>query len=507
MMPNSRPDPAWGLVLAGAAAAFFAFANPVARLPLLVLGLPLCLNLLAVRAASLRAAFRWCWGLGACAASASLYWIALPVHDYGYLPWILAVPCVLALGSVLGLYTGLYGLVLAVGARRFGPLAQGVLAGLAWVGLEMLRGWLFSGFPWLPLAAALVPWTPAVQAAGLVGAYTLSGLLAACGVWLGGPGLAPRLCALVLGALIAGYGLLAASQPVNRDGTVSAGMVQGNVEQAAKWDPKSLEAMVLRYTELSDGLLRQSPDVLIWPETALTFFVQDHSAAFAAVTAFARRAGVPLVTGAPGYTRKGVDADVFNRAYLITGAGLVAHYDKEHLVPFGEYAPFGKDIPFLSALLQGVGAFTPGTATAPLHSGRLAMGMLICYESIFPELAQQRVEAGANVLVNISNDAWFGNSSAPRQHIELAALRAVEQNRFLLRATNTGITALIDPKGRIIGETGLFQEAAAVYTDIGLVSEKTFYHRIHGFIEAAAILAALAMAALAYFTTTTRHDA
>jgi len=157
-------------------------------------------------------------------------------------------------------------------------------------------------------------------------------------------------------------------------------------------------------------------------------------------------------------------------------------------------------VPILSALMQGVGAFTPGAKVSPLSHGRLAMGMLICYESIFPELAQRRVSDGANVLVNISNDAWFGRSAAPRQHLELAVMRAVEQNRFLLRATNTGITALIDPKGRVSGETALFVQAASAASGVGLLEEKTLYHRLHGWLEWGAALAALALWGLAAFT-------
>jgi apolipoprotein N-acyltransferase len=485
------------LVLLGTAASFLAFANPVARLPFLVLAFPWALALMARQARDARHALKLGWLTGAAAASASLYWIVLPVHDYGFLPWVLAVPCPLLMGAVLGMYPALFCWLLFATRGVLRPSAWGVFAGLSWIAIEALRGWLFSGFPWLPLAAALTPWAPAIQAVALVGAYGLSGVLAACGVWLAGPGTAPRAACLATLAAILAFGLWVMDRPVPTEGRFSAAMVQGNIDQAQKWEQDTLEKAIGKYADLSGPVLSPKPDVLIWPETALTFFVQEPGPESVQVRAFVKRASVPLLAGAPGYERVGRNALVFNRAYLMMPPGQESFYDKEHLVPFGEYAPFGQDVPILSELLQGVGAFTPGTSTSPLRAGRLAMGMLICYESIFPELAQKRVETGANVLVNISNDAWFGRSAAPWQHLELAVLRAVEQQRFLLRATNTGVTALIDPRGRVSHKTELFQEAAVAVAGVGLITETTLYHRLHGFIEAGAGLAAMGILGLA----------
>lgn len=505
MIRQSRPDSAWGLILACAAASFLAFANPVARLPLLVLVVPWVLAALARQASGPKRAFRQGWLAGALGASASLYWIAIPVHDYGSLPWVLAVPCPILMGMVLGLYPAVFCAALHIAGRRLRPLTFGLYAGLSWTALEALRGWLFTGFPWFPLAAALAPWPLAIQAAALVGAYGLSGLLAACGAWLAGPGLAPRLAAAALLASLCGYGLWSLENPIAEDGHFNAAMIQGNIEQAVKWDPETLAAAVQSYVDLSLSVASSKPDVYLWPETALTFFVQEPGPETSLVAGFVKKAGVPLVSGAPGFERVGKATPVFNRAYLFSPQAAPRFYDKQHLVPFGEYAPFGQDIPLLSDLLQGVGAFTPGYNTAPLLAGRLAMGMLICYESIFPELAQERVSAGANVLVNLSNDAWFGNSAAPRQHLELATLRAVEQNRFVLRATNTGITALIDPKGRVSSETALFQKAAVAVTGVGLITRTSPYHHLHGWLEAGAALAALVLLSWAALTTKRTH--
>jgi apolipoprotein N-acyltransferase len=482
------------VAIAGAAASFFAFANPVARFPLLVLGFPWALALLARMAQDDKEALKSGWLAGALAASASLYWIVLPVHDYGFLPWVLAVPCPMLVGAVLGLYPAVFCWLLRRVTPVLGPLAAGAFAALAWTSIEVARGWLFTGFPWLTLAEALVPWPMAIQGANAVGAFGLSGLVAACGVWLAGPAATPRIAALTLAGAIALYGAWSLGRPVEVTGRFNAAMIQGNIDQSIKWEPATLAKAIGRYATLSESVRDTNPEVLIWPETALTFYVQEPGDESARVRSFVARYGVPLVTGAPGFERRGGGADIFNRAYLFTPKGGVSFYEKEHLVPFGEYAPFGQDLPILSELMQGVGAFTPGKRTAPLVLGRLAMGMLICYESIFPGLAEKRVSDGANVLVNISNDAWFGRSAAPEQHLEMAALRAVEQNRYLLRCTNTGITALVDPKGLISNETALFAEAAVAVADVGLITQTSLYHRLYGLIEGVAAAAALLLA-------------
>jgi len=499
MSHRSGPSPLLGFALFSALSSFLAFANPFVRLPFLIVCAPWMLALIARQTSRARAAFKWGWISGALAASASLYWVVFPVHNYGLLPWPLAVPCPILMGMVLGVYPGLFCAALHIAGRSMRPLALGLFAGLAWTALEALRGWLFSGFPWLPLAVALTPWPVAIQSASIIGAFGLSGVLAACGVWLAGPGTMPRAAIAVTLVLLAGYGLWALQAPAPVDGRFNAAMIQGNVDQGVKWEPDTLDKVIRKYSALSRETLGQSPDVIIWPETALTFFVQQTSVERTLVEDFAKGQGIPLVAGAPGYERTPSGVRVFNRAYLFGPQGLGDFYDKEHLVPFGEYAPFGQDIPLLASLMQGVGAFTPGTRTAPLVSGRLAMGMLICYEAIFPGLARDRVAAGANVLVNISNDAWFGRSSAPRQHLELAAFRAVEQGRFLLRCTNTGITALISPNGRVTRETPLFEEAAVSVSGVGLISAKTVYYHIQGTLEALCALVALTLLAWAAF--------
>jgi apolipoprotein N-acyltransferase len=508
-------------ILLGAAGLWLGFPNPVAQLPLLALAYPLALLLLGLGAPGRWPAFRMGWLTGIAGSSACLYWLALPVHEYGQLPWALAVPCAVAIGAYVGLYAGLFCLLAHLTRDRLTPFRRGLFLGCAWLLLEMLRGVFLTGFPWLVLSAAFAPWPVAVQGASLVGAYGLSGLLVAVVCWAMGamapecglhcPGarrsvtpssLAQTLACALGASLVAfglvGYGAYTLSRGLPKDGEpFRVALVQGNIDQDQKWEPAFQRATVERYLSLSkDAVSAGHPAFIVWPETAMPFYFQEHKEFGPAIRAFAAANRTPVLIGTPGYVNAPVKRGflLYNRAMLVDEAGGDAgHYDKEHLVPFGEYAPPGLDMPFLETLMQGVGDFTPGAAVAPLRLGNLALGILICYETIFPELAQQRVADGANVLVNISNDAWFGTTAAPEQHLQLSVLRAVEQGRYVLRGTNTGISAIIDPQGRIAERGGLFR--AEVIGGVATArAETTVFHRVHHLVWPVAL--GLAAAAL-----------
>ncbi|QLA16711.1 apolipoprotein N-acyltransferase [Desulfolutivibrio sulfoxidireducens] len=472
------------------------FANPVFQFPALILLFPAAVTQMALSAQTPGQAAKAGLWAGTLGALGVLYWTAIPIKFYGYLPWILALPMPVLLSLAMGLYVSLYAWLLHPAAHRLSPMAFGIYAGTLWTLTELARGTIFSGFPWLNLSAALAPWPFAIQGAAILGAYGLAGLLCTGMSWLvAGRFFSTTALAgvLVLAGLVV-YGNFELRRPLPQAGTIRVGIVQGNVDQSLKWDPAYQKATVDTYLELSGQEISQAaPDLLAWPETALPMYFQDGEEPAAAVTRFARRTGVPVLTGSPAYTREGSDYSLFNRVYLVTpDGGDFPRYDKTHLVPFGEYVPFGKYLPFLSKLAHGAGDFMPGRDVAPLRYRDLALGVLICYEAIFPELAQARVEAGANLLVNVSNDAWFGRSSAPVQHLGLAALRAVEQGRFLIRATNTGISAVIDPKGRILAQSGLFTTQRLGYGETALLTGHTPFHRFRGLIHwTCAVIAAV----------------
>ncbi len=472
-------------VILAALGAFFGFANPLLQVPALALFLPFGLCLVGRMAQSSGQALRVGWITGILAATSCLYWIWHPVQQYGGLAWYLAWPCPVILGSAIGLYFGLFAWAAHRLHRGAPPLARMLGLGLVWAGMEHAIGTLLSGFPWLTLSSAFATWPMVTQAASLVGAYGLSGLLVMLAAF-------PALChksktclavglALALGITGFGWRSLDAARPAAAN--VRVGLIQGNIDQSLKWDLAYQQQTIAKYMDLSSRALALGPlSLLVWPETAMPFYLQDETPLRQEVLGFVARTATPLALGSPAYQpteRQGVH-DLFNRAHLIDALGRdAAHYDKEHLVPFGEYDPLADILP-IGRLVDSVGDFTPGRNKAPMTTGELALGVLICYEGIFPEQAQRRVAEGATLLVNMSNDAWFGRTSAPLQHLQNAALRAVEQGRFLVRATNTGYTAVIDPNGRVRESTNLFEDAFIV-AEVALQRDTTLFHRTFDF--------------------------
>ena len=450
----------------GAVGLFLGFPNPFVHLPALALAYPAALAFLGESAPNPVSALRRGWLTGLAGASAALYWLAIPVHEVGGLPWVLAVPCVLAIGAYVGLYGGFFA-VFAHRLRVYPALARCCALALCWFFLEELRGFLFTGFPWLTLAAAFAPWPPVIQSAALFGAYGLGGILAGTACLLAW-GLHRKHClysglllalALPLGGLLRLESLPGPDAPAPPQ-AVHLALVQGNIDQNQKWLPVYQRATMAHYLQLSgQAAAERRLDLIVWPETAMPFFFQNQQDYASLIRGFANTYAVPLLLGAPAHDGGPTDRRrVFNRAFLIGSEGQdLGFYDKKHLVPFGEYLPPWLDHPALAVLLQGVGNFAPGVSELPLQLKELALGMLICYETIFPEIAQARVGAGARLLLNISNDAWFGLTSAPEQHLQLSVLRAVEQGRWLVRGTNTGFSAFVDPAGRIRARSSLMR--------------------------------------------------
>lgn len=480
----------------GALALWAGFANDAVSLPPLVLLHPLCLALLGAAAPCRGAALRRGWLCSWAGHVAALYWLALPVHNVGGLPWPLAVPCALFVSACLSAAGGLFSLAAFRLRRRTAPV---LIVGLAatWYSLE----WLFAvvaGFPWLPLAGALTVWPVLTQAADSVGAALVGALWTAVILALCWPGRAPRRrCAgLLLGLLLLGYGTWRLREtpvdtaPTGPD-TFSVLFVEGNIDQNIKWTPAFQRKTTEIYLTLTQAGLAERPaeqPLIIWPETALPYDLPRFPIYAEAVSGLAASARSPLLTGVPGFEGSGKTQRVYNRALLIGPDGtLRGSYDKVHLVPFGEYVPSWLDWDFLADLLQEVGAYTPGNGADPLRNGQLALGMLICYEGVFPWLAQERVAKGANILVDISNDGWFGATPAPRQHLYLTALRAIEQRRWILRGTNTGISAVIDHRGRPVVSGGQFRQQW-LWGRARLMHDVSLYHHLAPFIPPLGLL-------------------
>ncbi len=471
------------LVLIATVGAWLGFANPIFHFPLAALAFPLGLAWIGLRATSGKKAFRFGWLAGLLAATGCYYWMVIPVQTYGGLPWFIALPCPVILAAFISIYYGLFSLGVFYAGRQITGIPLCILAGLSWTTMEMLMGTVLSGFPWINLASAFAPWPFAIQGASVVGAYGLSGIMTTLAV-------AILLYSTYKSALwlAVGLTLVLISFGFYRGLTFDIGapdymisIAQGNIDQGMKWLPKIQADTVRKYTKISlDAIRKHKPKVIIWPETAMPFYLQDKTPFREAVKILARDSKTSIITGSPAYkiidmkTNKYI---LFNRAWLMDDTGrTMQSYDKEHLVPFGEYMPFKEWVPF-EKLVQAAGDFRPGTDNKPLYLKGVALGMLICYEAIFPELAQKQVKRGANVLLNISNDAWFGDTSAPRQHLNLSIMRAVEQGRWLVRGTNTGISAFVDPIGRITAIGTQFQ-AESLSANIAPLETKTIFHRI-----------------------------
>ena len=462
----------YALGILGALGLCFGFPNNLCQFPVLVLAWPLALFCLGLFAKTIRVAFLEGWLCSLCGMLFVMYWLAIPVHKVGQLPWPAAASCAVLICAALALQGGLF----AAGAflsRKMRPFSCILFLAFLWYLLELVFALIF-GFPWLPLSAALSGWILLVQGAEFLGAYALGGLwvfillglVTVFPIWEGEVfknfpkeklGLFILSICLFIALLVHGYREI--NDGMIEDSASPAAfevvMVEGNIDQNIKWVPEFQKNSLDLYIRLTrEALLSQKDNenlLVIWPETALPFFYETSAPLRTRLDDFVVEMERPLLFGAPGIEKnRDGEAEIYNRAFLLNKDGrVIGTYDKEHLVPFGEYAPKWLKFDFLEALLQGVGVYSEGNSAEPLRLNRLALGMLICYEGIFPWLAQARVEAGANVLVDISNDGWFGNSPAATQHLNLSILRCIEQKRWLVRATNTGISAIADDHGRI----------------------------------------------------------
>ncbi len=432
------------------AAAVLGFA-PTALAPLPVLSAAGLLWLWQGAAAPRRAAaLGFAFGMGLFLTGVS--WVYISLHDYGDMPAALAAVATLLFCAFLALYPALVGYLQA---RLGGPLAarQLVLIPALWALSEWLRGWIFTGFPWLSLGYSQAE-SPLRGYAPLAGVFGLSWLVLLCAALLLAlmrptrRGAAVAALALVLGL---GYGLdrIEWTQPQGAPITVS--LLQGNIAQDLKWDAGRFASTVQLYQRMIE---RSAARLTILPETAIPRFLDLLDPALvSALAASARRHGGDLIVGVP--LRDG--AGRYYNSAISLGASPSQRYDKIHLVPFGEFIPPGFGW-VLSILKIPLADFSRGsTAQAPLALAGQKIAVDICYEDAFGEEIIRPLPQ-ATLLVNVSNVAWFGDSLAPHQHLQISQLRALETGRDMLRATNTGMTAIIDHHGHVVAALPAFTQ-------------------------------------------------
>ncbi len=397
-----------------------------------------------------------------------LFWwlVRLPARAMTH-PWII-FPGLLALALYLGFFVAVFGWIVRFVRRRIGwsPL---LTAPAAWGVSEWLKSSGALGCPWGNLSYALAEHPAWIQGASVVGAPGLSIWIVCVNALVAGAVTVKRwparaallVTAAVLVALPVAWGQ-ARVRSFRPEGFIRVALVQPNVGSDEKWDllhqERSVSALARLTSEAAAG--ETKPDLIVWPETALPFYVRLEVPKLRQLLDLARDTGVPILAGYPDATLSTGGVMTHNAAGLVLPSGAIAaQYEKIHLVPFGERIPFQGVFPFLGKIDLGQAEWTPGTRPVIFPLGKASFGVLICFESIFPALSRSYGVDGAKFLVNITNDEWFGPTAAPRQHADMAILRCVEQELGMARCANTGISMLIDPVGRVTRETPLFQEA------------------------------------------------
>jgi apolipoprotein N-acyltransferase len=520
------------LVLAGASGLFLPLSFPNYDLGLLAWIALVPLHW-ALDGKSKTQAFWIGWLSGTIAFTGIMAWVVTAMNTYGKVPLVVSYGIMLLLTAYLGLYVGLYsaGFVWFRSLiPRYGLFAVPCL----WVTLELIRTYFLSGLPWGLLGYSQYRQIEVIQIADHMGVYGVSFLIVLVNValaeflsWLMPlsrgfrPARLPWELVTMTALLVTlswEYGLRTSSGAPFSDiprSSISAGVVQPNVDQAVKWDAAYREEILARFDRLT-GQFGHTADLVIWPEAATPFVFEREPVYQLQMIALANRAQAPILFGSPAL-RFYPDRRPYllNSAYLLSPDGqLLGRYDKHHLVPFGEYIPLKSSLLFfLDKLVEGIGDFEagPGPTILTLTPAPRAVaggsparpikfGVAICYEVIFPDLVRRFAANGAEFLVTVTNDAWFGRSSAPAQHFAMVVFRSVENHLAFARAANTGISGFIDPFGRIVEATPIFTEQA-VRATMQVWRPHTFYSR-HGdvFAYGCVIICAL-LGLFGYFRT------
>jgi apolipoprotein N-acyltransferase len=439
------------------------------------------------------------WYAGSC------YWIYHVMHAYGGLAAPVAAALLVLFCLYLGLWHGLFGILLTLVARS-GPFAGGralAVAPFLWVAMELARVRV-SGSPWDLLGTAQVANIPLTQMATVTGVYGVSFAIVVVNSAFAAALAVPRerrwtmLAASLVAAVALQLGMLA--QPPADPATHTARLVQQNIPilDSSGWTAEYFDRTLAELGEISaappaSGAV--APSLIVWPESPAPFYVNDPRFQ-QAVSALAVERRAYVVAGSLTPVPRGNSTALLNSAALVEPSGQWrARYDKIHLVPFGEYVPLSSLLFFAEKLTREVGDFVPGheRTVFDLRGGKA--GVFICFESIFPDEVRQFADRGAGVFVNISNDGWFGETGAPGQHLNMARMRAIENHRWVLRSTNSGITAVIDPHGRVVMQAPR-NVRVALDVPYAYIQGTTFYTR-HGdwFAFGCAIIALVALAA------------
>lgn len=430
-------------------------------------------------------------------------WVVRVMSHYGGLPYITGVLLFCAMCIILGLYGALYGwLVWLIRPAAFYP--RWLLVALAWPVIEFIRTYALTGFPWNLLAASIVDYAPMIQIDRVAGPYFVGFLMllpATVAAWL----ITQRtksidrilvigsVCILVFVWWATG---LVASKLIDRPNgraTTRAALLQPNISQEMRWDDANLMAIYQRMMSMTSEAIHGGAKIVIWPESTVPLSYSSTDFYRDTIESVSRDNNIDIILGSIAEDAQNSNR-MWNAAFLVSGGKTIGHYDKIRLVPFGEYVPLRKMLFFAEKLVHAVGEFESGTHDTPL-AGHFKYGPAICYEVVYPQITRTQVVHGANVLVTITNDAWYDGTSAPRQHLNQARLRAIEDDRYLLRSGTTGISAFVNPTGRVLHEIPM-GKSGIIYADFQARESVTPYVRFGDWfcwVAMAIVVAAIAI--------------
>ena len=404
----------------------------------------------------------------------TLYWIYHSINFYGGLSFTSSLSVVLLLCCYMSIYPAVFAYFFSSFIKKT-YLPALLIGPVLWVVLEFVRSYAFTGFPWSSIGYSQYKFLPIIQISDITGIYGISFLVlafnsAVLDIFI----LRSRirrtplfpLSYTILGLIMLfiimasslGYGLWRLDQ--SRPGhMIKASVVQGSIEQDQKWDPEFQKYVIDTYTSLSLEAARNSPDLIIWPETAVPFFFEDDKENSEHLLEFQRTLNTHLLFGSV-MTKKISSSQQFltNSVILLDKEGKKTfQYDKIHMVPFGEYVPLRRVLFFVDKLVAGIGDYVPGNQYTKAETNFGSFASLVCYEIIFPGLVRKFYAKNGDFIVTVTNDAWFGKTAGPYQHFSMAVFRAIENRKPVIRSANSGISGFIDSSGRIISKTGLFQ--------------------------------------------------
>jgi apolipoprotein N-acyltransferase len=429
-----------------------------------------------------------------------LRWLDHTFRSYSAIPWPLTWLPILALAAYCGLYVGAVGSAVAALGRGLGPGRALAASPALWVGAEWIRGRLFEGFPWGLLGYSQHAVLPVIQVAELTGVWGVSFLIVAGTAALAGlaclgwrrawPGLLAATLLVVLALAFGWWRLRDLEREARAAPRAQVAVIQPSVAQTLKWEPAHQAEMLAVYEAQTRQAARAlgagpGPAVILWPETAAPIFLRDDPELLARLRGLAAELRVPLLVGSID-RQEGSDPALLNTAFFLTGQGIRAKYDKIHLVPFGEYVPLSGVLGFVRDWAAFISEMAPGRRYTVMPLDGAPFGTVICYEVIFPELFREFVSRGARFMANITNDAWFGQTSGPWQHLGMLPFRAVEHRVAIARSANTGISAFVEPSGRVARTLGLTERGVLV-AEVPLRTRTTLYTRWGDWFPAACL--------------------